>query len=110
MTDRPLWRTQLRKAIKQLKEAEAVQRAQAQELPDSVLIAECGRRGWIVTGYCQCEICQRAKKTQFDGVSRIVGEDVAEFQHRLTLGKRWPPLADEDEADGLPFEVDNNGD
>jgi hypothetical protein len=74
---RPLWRIGTKKAIDMLKEAEAVRRAQLQEIEDALLLAECKRRGWVVTSYCQCAVCKRA----------------------------WhlPPLADDDEP--LPFEV-----
>lgn len=63
-------------------EARAVQRAQAQELPADILLLECRRRGWVVTGWCSCEACKRAAFWPY------------------------PPLADEDEM--LPFEVRAN--
>lgn len=62
------------------KDTLAVQMAQARELPERVLLAECNRRGWTV---------KRAVHTRlWDG--------------RLWL-QCWPPLADDDEP--LPFEV-----
>lgn len=90
MPDRPLWRTGTKEAIRMANDALAVQRAQIQDMPDELLRLECERRGWIVTGYCRCELCQRAMRGwgATDGVPE-------------TLPACYPPLGDAP----LPFEV-----